>query len=155
MILIILFAILAGIFIIVASPSVCNLRYRSKKKIVRNRYTRMIEDTSQCHWGPRPDEPYLNIRYPLYDQLLTIKRQLSLKEFCRLKKERYADKKGWRLSSYAYLLNNICPECGQPLYATYQSSPPDTWAKRCGRAGILVYCPHCHADWNFFLYMLN
>ena len=131
------------------------LRYRSKKKIARNKYTRMIEDTNHCHWGSRPDLPYLNVRSPIYDQSLVIDRQLSIKEFCQLSKERYADKDGWRLSRYAYLLKNTCPECGRPLYATYQSSPLYTWANLCGRAGILVYCPHCHADLNFFLYVLN
>ena len=43
------------------------LRYRSKKKFVRNKYTRMIEDTNHCHWGSRPDLPYLNVRYPIYN----------------------------------------------------------------------------------------
>lgn len=131
------------------------LRYRSKKKIIRNEYTRMIEDTSRCGFGPRPGEPYLKIHYPLYDQPMVIQRQLSIREYCRLKKERYADKRGWRLSPYAYTLNNTCPECGRPLYAIYQSSPQDTWAHLCGRAGILVYCPHCHADLNFFLTLMN
>ena len=131
------------------------LRYRSKKKIVRNKYTRRIEDTSQCHWSPRPYLPYLNVRYPIYDQKLVIDRQLSFKEYWRLKKERYADKDGWRLSWYAYLLKNSCPECGQPLYAAYQSSPAETWKRLCGRAGILVYCTHCHADLNFFLTVMN
>ena len=64
----------------------------------------MIEDTSQCYWGSRPDLPYLNVRYPVYDQKLVINRQLSIKEFWRLKKERYSDKDGWVLSRYAYLL---------------------------------------------------
>lgn len=131
------------------------LSYRSKKKIVRNQHTRMIEDISQCHWGSRPDLPYLNVRYPIYDQKLVIDRQLSIKDYWRLKKERYADKRGWRLSPYAYTLNNTCPKCGRPLYAIYQSSPPDTWAHLCGRAGILVYCPFCHADLNFFLAIMN
>lgn len=131
------------------------LRYRSKKKIIRNEYTRMIEDTSQCHWGPRPDLPYLNVRYPVYDQKLVINRQLSIKEFWRLKKERYADKDGWVLSQYAYRLNNKCPDCVQPLYAAHQSSPGETWKRLCGRAGILVYCTHCHTDLNFFLTVMN
>lgn len=131
------------------------LRYRSKKKIVRSNYTRMIEDTTRCHWGPRPYLPYLNVRYPIYDQKLVLDRQLSFKEYWRLKKERYADKDGWRLSWHAYLLKNSCPECGRPLYATYQSSPAETWKRLCGRAGILVYCTHCHADLNFFLAIMN
>ncbi len=131
------------------------LRYRSKKNLVRNKYTRMIEDTNQCHWGPRPTEPFLNVRYPIYDQKLVIDRQLSIKEFCQLNKERYANKDGWRLSRYAYLLKNTCPECGRPLYATYQSSPVVTWKRLCGRAGILVYCTHCHTDLNFFLTVMN
>ena len=131
------------------------LRYRSNKRIVRNEYTRMIEDTSRCGFGPRPDEPYLNIHYPLYDNQLVIQRQLSIREFYRLKKERYSDKDGWVLSWYAYLLKNSCPECGQPLYAAYQSSPAETWKRLCGRAGILVYCTHCQADLNFFLAIMN
>lgn len=131
------------------------LRYRSKKKIIRNEYTRMIEDTNRCGFGPRPGEPNLKIHYPLYDQPMVIQRQLSIREFCRLKKERYADKDGWRLSWYAYLLKNSCPECGQPLYAAYQSSPAKTWKRLCGRAGILVYCTHCHTDLNFFLTVMN
>ena len=88
------------------------LRYRSKKKIARNKYTRMIEDTNHCQ-------------------------------------------DGWRMSWYAYLLKNSCPECGQPLYAAYQSSPAETWKRLCGRAGILVYCTHCQADLNFFLAIMN
>ena len=150
-------SVLLIVFIsIVAILRLCNfLRYRSKKKIIRNEYTRMIEDTSECGFGSRPYEPFLKIQYPLYDQPLVIQRQLSIREFCRLKKERYADKRGWRLSPYAYTLNNTCPKCGRPLYAIYQSSPPDTWAHLCGRAGILVYCPFCHADLNFFLTMMN
>lgn len=131
------------------------LRYRSKKRMVRNKFTRMIEDTSECGFGSRPYEPFLKIQYPLYDQPLVIQRQLSIREFCRLKKERYADKRGWRLSPYAYTLNNTCSKCGRSLYAIYQSSPQDTWAHLCGRAGILVYCPHCHADLNFFLTLMN
>lgn len=131
------------------------LRYRSKKKIVRNQYTRMIEDTGRCHWGTRPDLPYLNVRYPIYDQKLVIDRQLSILEYCRLKKERYSEKDGWVLSRYAYLLKNTCPDCGKPLYATYQSSPAETWKRLCGRAGILVYCTHCQADLNFFLAIMN
>lgn len=131
------------------------LRYRSKKKIARNKYTRMIEDTNHCHWGSRPDLPYLNVRYPIYDQSLVIDRQLTIREFYGFKKERYADKDGWRLSWYAYLLKNSCPECGQPLYAAYQSSPAETWKRLCGRAGILVYCTHCHTDLNFFLTVMN
>lgn len=131
------------------------LRYRSKKKIVRNKYTRMIEDTSQCYWWSRPDLPYLNVRYPVYDQKLVINRQLSIKEFWRLKKERNSDKDGWVLSRYAYLLKNTCPDCGKPLYAAYQSSPAKTWKMLCGRAGILVYCTHCHTDLNFFLTVMN
>lgn len=131
------------------------LRYRSKKKIIRNKYTRMIEDTNHCHWGSRPDLPYLNVRYPIYDQKLVINRQLSIKEFWRLKIERYSDKDGWVLSRYAYLLKNTCPDCGQPLYAAYQSSPAETWKRLCGRAGILVYCTHCHTDLNFFLTVMN
>ena len=131
------------------------LRYRSKKKIVRNKYTRMIEDINQCHWGSRQSLPYLNVRYPKYDQKLVIDRQLSIKEYWRLKKERYADKDGWRLSRYAYLLKNTCPECARPLYATYQRSPAETWKRLCGRAGILVYCTHCHTDLNFFLTVMN
>lgn len=115
----------------------------------------MIEDTSQCHWGSRPDLPYLYVRYPVYDQKLVINRQLSIKEFWRLKKERYSDKDGWVLSRYAYLLKNTCPDCVQPLYAAYQSSPGETWKRHCGRAGILVYCTHCHADLNFFLTVMN
>lgn len=143
---------------------ICNLRYRSQKKIIRNNITRMIEEPNQrgfdSRQGPNlyslpcvPD--YLNLRYPPYDQLLVIKRQLSIREYRKLKKERYADKGGWRLSPYAYLLNNTCPKCGQSLYATYQCSPPDTWVKRCGRAGVLVYCPNCPADLNFFLTVMN
>ena len=131
------------------------LRYRSQKKIVRNEYTRMIEDTSRCGFGPRPGEPYLKIHYPLYDQPMVIQRQLSIREFCRLKIERYSDKKGWVLSRYAYLLKNTCPDCGKPLYAAYQSSPAKTWKMLCGRAGILVYCTHCQADLNFFLAIMN
>ena len=61
------------------------LRYRSKKKIARNKYTRMIEDTNHCHWGSRPDLPYLNVRYPIYDQSLVIDRQLTIREFYGLK----------------------------------------------------------------------
>ena len=72
-----------------------------------------------------------------------------------MKKERYADKDGWVLSQYAYRLNNKCPDCVQPLYAAYQSSPGKTWKRLCGRAGILVYCTHCHADLNFFLAIMN
>lgn len=87
------------------------LRYRSKKNLVRNKYTRMIEDTNQCHWGPRPTEPYLNVRYPIYDQKLVIDRQLSIKEFCQLSKERYADKDGWRLSRYAYFKSARFKNC--------------------------------------------
>ena len=132
-----------------------SLRYRSKKKVVRNKYTRMIEDTRECGFGSRPYESYLKIHYPLYDQPLVIHRQLSIQEYCGLKKERYSDKRGWRLSPYAYTLNNTCPKCGRQLYAIYQSSPPDTWAHLCGRAGILVYCPYCHADLNFFLALMN
>lgn len=131
------------------------LRYRSKKKIVRNKYTRMIEDINQCHWGSRQSLPYLNVRYPKYDQKLVIDRQLSIREFRGLKIERYADKAGWVLSQYAYKLNNKCPDCGQPLYAAYQSSPAETWKRLCGRAGIMVYCTHCHADLNFFLTIMN
>ena len=92
----------------------------------------MIEDTSQCYWGSRPDLPYLNVRYPVYDQKLVINRQLSIKEFWRLKKERYSDKDGWVLSRYAYLLKNTCPDCGKPLYAAYQSSPAKNWEMLCG-----------------------
>lgn len=127
------------------------LRYRSKKKIV---YARMIEDINQCHWGSRLSLPYLNVRYPKYDQKLVIDRQLSIREFRGLKIERYADKDGWVLH-YAYKLNNKCPDCGQPLYAAYQSSPAETWKRLCGRGGILVYCTHCHADLNFFLTIMN
>lgn len=132
-----------------------NLRYRGQKKIIRNEYTRMIEDTGLCSFGSRPDLPYLNVRYPIYDQKLVIERQLSIREFYSFKIERYADKDGWVLSRYAYLLTNMCPDCGQPLYASFQSSPAYTWKRLCGRAGILVYCTHCHADLNFFLTAMN
>ena len=151
-----LFVLFIVFICIVAVLRLCNfLRYRSKKKLVCNKYTSMIEDTSQFHWGNRLGLPYLNVRYPIYDQKLVIDRQLSIKEYWRLKKERYADKDGWRLSRYAYLLKNTCPECARPLYATYQSSPAETWKRLCGRAGILVYCTHCHADLNFFLTDMN
>ena len=106
-------SVLLIVFIsIVAILRLCNfLRYRSKKNLVRNKYTRMIEDTNQCHWGPRPTEPYLNVRYPIYDQKLVIDRQLSIKEFCQLSKERYADKDGWRLSRYAYFKSARFKNC--------------------------------------------
>lgn len=71
-----------------------DLRYRSQKKIIRNKFTRMIEDTSECGFGSRPYEPFLKIQYPLYDQPLVIQRQLSIREFCRLKKNGMQTKEG-------------------------------------------------------------
>ena len=129
-------------------------KLRNTKKNIRNEHTKTLE--SLDGEPGNPGVAYLNIDINnMYTERLTIKRQVSIKEYRALKQSRYSNKRGWQLSSYAYVLDNTCPCCGNHLYGIYQSSPLATWGRRSGSAGYLIYCPECKKDLNFYLTKMN
>jgi hypothetical protein len=51
-----------------------------------------------------------------------------------------------------------CPFCRAPfdeLTRVYFVSPAWTWEERCGRAGWLTICDHCHVQVQFFCDLMN
>ena len=87
---------------------------------------------------------------------LEVKRLLSEEEYKVLKEKRYSDENGWHLVySYAYLLENKCPECNENLIISFVSSNPWTWENLCGRAGYMIECLNCECDPFFITILLS
>lgn len=55
----------------------------------------------------------------------------------------------------AVLSEKMCPDCGQRMINFHVCSPPETWARLCGRAGRLTYCPNCKTQHGFWLQFMN
>ncbi len=52
-------------------------------------------------------------------------------------------------------LSETCPNCGTHLIEVFVSSPLWTWENRCGREGMLTFCPHCQKQIRFHMERMN
>lgn len=48
-----------------------------------------------------------------------------------------------------------CPDCGHQMISFFVSSPDCTWARLCGRAGRLTYCPMCKTQHGFCIQIMS
>ena len=55
----------------------------------------------------------------------------------------------------AVLSEKVCPDCRHRMINFHVCSPPETWARLCGRAGRLTYCPNCKTQHGFSLQFMN
>ena len=150
----ILFALLLFLLVIAVSFVIIPLLRRIRfKNIEMMPNDDEIEHLSQLSENER-SRFQIDSGYSFVDKPI-IQRALTDEEFELIKKERYANKDGWQLSRYAYLLENKCPCCGNNLILVYQFSPNWTWKKLFGRAGFLVFCPKCKIDLMFILTSMN
>lgn len=53
------------------------------------------------------------------------------------------------------LSERSCPDCGHQMISFFVSSPDWTWARLCGRAGRLTYCPMCKTQHGFWIQIMN